>query len=166
MELEKLNKILCDKEMQKNLNQYAVFLTRNKDLAMDILQDTYIKAIEKHDQCDGKNVTGWLKVICRNRFLDVLKKKNPQAFSSLIKNDDDNDNEPYQADNGTPEDYMRYRALIEIVSSLKPPKPKIVEKSALGFTREEIANELGMGVTTVTDHLAAARVQIKEMYYE
>ena len=166
MELEKLNKILSDKETQKNLKQYAVFLTRNKDLAMDILQDTYIKAIEKHDQCDGKNVIGWLKVICRNRFLDVLKKKNPQAFSSLIKNDDDDDNEPYQIDNTTPEDDMRYRALIEIVSSLKPPKPKIVEKSALGFTREEIANELGMGVTTVTDHLAAARVQIKEMYYE
>ena len=165
MELEKLNKILSDKETQKELNRYVVFLTRDRDLAMDILQDTFIKAIDKHDQCDGKNVIGWLKVICRNRLRDVLKKKSPQSFTSLIKNDDD-DNEPDNIENTTPEDDMGYRVLIEIVNSLKPPKPEIVEKTALGYTREKIADELGMGVTTVTDHLAAAKKQIEEIYYE
>ena len=164
MELEKLNKILSDKETQKELNRYAVFLTRDRDLAMDILQDTFIKAIDKHDQCDGKNVIGWLKVICRNRLWDVKKKKSPQSFTSLIKNDDDN--EPDNIENNTPEDDMGYRVLIEIVNSLKPPKPEIVEKTALGYTRVQIADELGMGVTTVTDHLAAAKKQIEEIYYE
>ena len=165
MELEKLNKILSDKETQKELNRYAVFLTRDRDLAMDMLQDTFIKAIDKHDQCDGKNVIGWLKVICRNRLRDVLKKKSPKSFTSLIKNDDD-DNEPDNIENTTPEDDMGYRILIEIVKSLKPPKPEIVEKTALGYTRLQIADELGMGVTTVTDHLAAAKKQIEEIYYE
>tara|TARA_B100000676_G_C17763391_1_gene672800 strand:- start:256 stop:753 length:498 start_codon:yes stop_codon:yes gene_type:complete len=165
MELEKLNKILSDRETQIELNRYAVFLARDRDLAMDILQDTFIKAIDKHDQCDGKNVIGWLKVICRNRLRDVKKKKSPQSFTSLIKNDDD-DNEPDNIENNTPEDDMGYRILIEIVKSLKPPKPEIVEKTALGYTRAQIADELGMGVTTVTDHLAAAKKQIEEIYYE
>ena len=164
MELEKLNKILSDKETQRELNRYAFFLTRDRDLAMDILQDTFLKAIDKHDQCDGKNAIGWLKVICRNRLWDVKKKKSPQSFTSLINNDDDN--EPDNIENNTPEDDMGYRILIEIVKSLKPPKPEIVEKTALGYTRAQIADELGMGVTTVTDHLTAAKKQIEEIYYE
>ena len=74
--------------------------------------------------------------------------------------------EPDNIENNTPEDDMGYRILIEIVKSLKPPKPEIVEKTALGYTRVQIADELGMGVTTVTDHLAAAKKQIEEIYYE
>ena len=136
------------------------------------LKSPYVNGLELLN--DVKLYSQNINIIFNNKeftITEVLSKLSDSDYlenilhilsSEFIKNI----NMELSLENNTPEDDMGYRILIEIVKSLKPPKPEIVEKTALGYTRAQIADELGMGVTTVTDHLAAAKKQIEEIYYE
>jgi RNA polymerase sigma-70 factor (ECF subfamily) len=59
---------------QKNVFQFCLHLTHNKQLAEDILHDTYIKAFDSIDQLKNENsVLAWMKQIARFLYLDYVK---------------------------------------------------------------------------------------------
>lgn len=56
--------------------RYLYGLCRNADIAEDLTQDTFLKAIEKSGSFEGQSsVSTWLCTIARNRYMDYLKKK-------------------------------------------------------------------------------------------
>lgn len=68
-------------QTQKNLFQFCYHLVRNKQLAEDILHDTYLKALSNlHQLKNEEAILGWLKQIARSQFLDLVK-------SSAYKNE-------------------------------------------------------------------------------
>ena len=54
---------------------YVKYLTKDHSKAEDIVQDAILKALENEDQLkDLRNLTAWLITICKNKFLDSVKK--------------------------------------------------------------------------------------------
>ena len=65
-------------------------LVREEDDALDILQDSYLKAFSKLDQLsDETSLRPWLRQIAANTARDHLRKKKPVLFSELQTADDE-----------------------------------------------------------------------------
>ena len=61
---------------------FAFSKTRDKHRAEDLVQTTILKALENKDQWSNvKNLSAWLITICRNKFLDNVKKNTEQQFT-------------------------------------------------------------------------------------
>jgi RNA polymerase sigma-70 factor, ECF subfamily len=59
-----------------SLYRYALMLTRNRDRAEDLVQETYVRAIEAFSRLQkDSNVRGWLFTILRNLWLNELRRQ-------------------------------------------------------------------------------------------
>lgn len=68
---------------------YIMKLCRDSYLAEDILQITFLKAIEQSDVFDGRcEISTWLCRIAHNAWLDELKRKDNQNDSFDLKKND------------------------------------------------------------------------------
>jgi len=69
---------LIDREYEF-LNQLAMKLTKQKDDAEDLIQDTYYKALKNKDKfATGTNLKGWLYTIMKNTFINNYRRKRNQ----------------------------------------------------------------------------------------
>jgi len=58
-----------------SLYRYAMVLTRNRTDAEDLVQETYVRAIEAYGRLrENSNVKGWLFTILRNLWLNQLRR--------------------------------------------------------------------------------------------
>ena len=77
--MDELTRVLNSKEEREELTnkifRRCMALTMNKEEAQDVAQDTFLRALEKIDQFDGRNLEGWLFTIARNIFIDKTRKK-------------------------------------------------------------------------------------------
>src|ERR1700722_13555970 len=59
------------------LYRYALSLTRNRDDAEDLVQDTYVRALPAlHRLRRDSNMKSWLLTILRNNYFNQLRKRN------------------------------------------------------------------------------------------
>ncbi|MCR5112118.1 MAG: sigma-70 family RNA polymerase sigma factor [Ruminococcus sp.] len=66
-----------------DLYHFILSLCKNESLAMDIMQDTMLRAIENIDKFKGNcSIKTYLFTIARNLYLDTLKKSENQNISS------------------------------------------------------------------------------------
>ena len=61
------------------LNPFAINLTRDKESAKDLVQETIYKAIANREKyINGTNIKAWLYTIMRNIFINDYRKKTKQ----------------------------------------------------------------------------------------
>src|SRR5580700_9882467 len=61
------------------LNPFAVNLTRDKESAKDLIQETMYKAIANRDKyISGTNIKAWLYTIMRNIFINDYRRRAKQ----------------------------------------------------------------------------------------
>jgi RNA polymerase sigma-70 factor (ECF subfamily) len=71
-----------------SLYRYALVLTRSKVEAEDLVQETYVRAMEAFNQLrENSNVRGWLFTILRNLWLNELRKRRTRP--QLVEVDSD-----------------------------------------------------------------------------
>lgn len=59
---------------------YLRSLSSNKEIAEDLTQDTFVKAMKSLDKYDGrKDIRAWLFTIAKNSFIDRCRKENHYA---------------------------------------------------------------------------------------
>lgn len=62
--------------------KFALKLTRSTELAEDITQQTFYRALEKIDTFEGRSDAGtWLCSIAKNEYFDRCRKKKEQSFA-------------------------------------------------------------------------------------
>lgn len=79
---------ICDvyKSYYKYIFNYALKLTCNPDDALDVTQDTFMKAMEKLDTLKSEQaLASWLRTICFHEFLNKSR-KDPKKY--LVEVDD------------------------------------------------------------------------------
>jgi RNA polymerase sigma-70 factor (ECF subfamily) len=83
------------------LYMYAIVRINDEDTAKDLVQETFLAALEKVDRFEGKSTERtWLTAILKNKIIDVYRKKSSGlAIASANKAAQEQD-EFFEEDNG------------------------------------------------------------------
>ena len=134
------------------LRRYARALTRDADVADDLVQDTLVRALRSEHLFHGGDVRAWLYTILTNLNRNRLRTLSRRPVLTPIKDSD--------AATGGPEAGSRDigRALDELGEE---PRTALLLVVLEGLTYREVAEVQGVPIGTVMSRLARARTQIK-----
>lgn len=159
-----------------NQNYHAVLgairsLVKDEDEAMDLLQDTFVKAFGHLDQLKG-DFGPWVKRIGINTAKDFLKKKKPILFSQMQGEEDGNDTpieESFAQETfeGRPDIIMdeqeTARLLGEILDSLLEEQRIVINLCYYQeMSYKEIASTLGIPENLVRSRLNLGREKVEK----
>lgn len=127
---------------RSDVYRYLLGLTRDPDLAEDLLSDTFCTAITALDSFRGEgSVKSWLLTIARNKWLDHLRKQRPISDVDLTQ--------IYIADTAPgPEQRAIFKEAAQRLLTLlerEDPRTRVVVKMRIeGYSYFEIAQRLGI----------------------
>lgn len=145
----------------------ALSLTHNEQDALDILQDSYIKAFSHLNELNSPELfDSWLKRIVANCSKNFLKVKKPMLFSDIpeaitvTETDEETDSDLI------PHEFVdkkeASRLIMEIINKLPENKRLVILMYYYqNMQTKEIAEELGLPLTTVKYYLLEARKEIR-----
>ena len=135
------------------LRRYARALTRDSDIADDLVQDTLVRALRSEHLFHGGEVRSWLYTILTNLNRNRLRSLARRPALSPIEDND-------AADSSGPEAGGRdiERALATLVEDQRTALLLVVLE---GLSYREVADVQGVPIGTVMSRLARARMQIK-----
>jgi RNA polymerase sigma-70 factor, ECF subfamily len=153
-----------------SLYNFGMVLTRQKDHAEDLVQETYLRAYRFYHQYEfGTNYKAWLFTIMRNIFINNYHQQAKEISLSDLDIEDEREDR-YEMLNGPlfsvqstlgrgifPADIEK--ALNDLPVQLKAV---IVLKDIEGFDYREIANILGCPTGTVMSRLWRSRNLLKK----
>lgn len=84
-ELNKVNPHEWVSEHADYLYAYAISRVNDEEQAKDLVQETFLAALEKVDKFEGKSLERtWLTAILRNKIIDVYRKKSSGLVSTEV----------------------------------------------------------------------------------
>lgn len=130
--------------------------TRNVDDARDLLQETYLKVIEKFGDFDGRNLAGWLHAILRTTWVDGYRRtRRHMRLNSYLARDD------MQEDSA--ELSVVLRDVIDIIGRLPAIQRRtLTAHTTMGYRYRDIAKRQRMPLGTVKSTIARARAALAE----
>jgi RNA polymerase sigma-70 factor (ECF subfamily) len=141
-----------------DLRAFARFMCREREAADELVQNTVLAALDKHEQfAPGTNLKGWLFTIMRNRFYSDLRTQRRRTASI-----DHAAVAPLAAiDN--PEATLELKELSSALFRLSPQaREALVLVGAGGFSYEEAARLCGCSVGTLKARVSRARKHLAE----
>ena len=152
---------------RRDVYRYLLGMTRDPDLAEDLLSETFCTAIIALDGLrSNSSVKSWLLTIARNKWLDHLRKRRPISDIDLT--------ELYIADPapGPEQRAVQKEAASRVKELLKQEEPRtrtVVQMRIDGYSFYEIAQKLGIreGSARVIDFRARKKLReqlMKEGY--
>jgi RNA polymerase sigma-70 factor (ECF subfamily) len=141
-----------------DLRAFARFMCREREAADDLVQNTVLAALDKHDQFEpGTNLKGWLFTIMRNRFYSDLRsqRRRPTTIEDI-------ESTPIAAvDN--PEAALELKELSSALWKLSPQsREALILVGAGGFSYEEAAHLCDCSVGTLKARVSRARKFLSE----
>lgn len=141
-----------------NLRAFAVSLTHNTDRADDLVQETLVKAWDKHASFQpGTNMKAWLFTILRNEFYSQMRKRGREvqdtdgAMTARLAV------HPGQQGTVDLEDFRRVLQLLP-----EDQREAVILIGASGFSYEEAAEICGCAVGTIKSRVSRARTRLQE----
>jgi RNA polymerase sigma-70 factor (ECF subfamily) len=142
-----------------SLRAFAVSLTQNADKADDLVQETLVKAWDKHDSFQpGTNLKAWLFTILRNEFYSQMRKRGREV--------QDTDGlmtarlAVHPAQQGSL-DLEDFRTALEQLPG--DQREAIILIGASGFSYEEAAAICGCAVGTIKSRVSRARARLQDI---
>lgn len=138
-------------------------LTRDRDAAEDLVQETFLSAYLHRDRCNPENIRPWLCRIATNKAKDLLK----SAYHRKVALADDDSEPVFVGETSPPDDLVIDEAMRkeieQVIRSLHEP---YLQVSVLYFLEQkpidEIAVRLGRPVKTVHTQLYRARRMLQQ----
>jgi RNA polymerase sigma-70 factor (ECF subfamily) len=161
------------------LFRYAVLQLKDKSIAEDLVQDTFVSAFRAREQFQGKSsVKTWLITILRNKIIDLVRKKQRVTFLSVENFDDD----PVIRNNfngagiwskwlnswgGSPEALIQQSEFMDQFSSCLSKLPEnlrnvFVMRNIDELSTEEICEKLDISSNNVWVILYRSRMRLRE----
>lgn len=152
-----------------SLYNFACWLTRDREDAEDLVQETYVKALKGFRSFQpGTNFRAWTFRILRNTFL--TSRAGLEATMTVPL--DVEDQEPaLPATTETPESILLERSTQQLVQGAIEKLPVIFREALLlceveEMSYQEIAETLSIPIGTVMSRLARARRALRESLQE
>lgn len=162
--------MLTKGEFQKRYNQiedllfgFAMKLTRNRENAKDLIQETVLRAFRNRDKyAKGTNYKAWMTTIMRNTFINSYRKKRTRKqveapiedFLFVVEN---------KSINGDAESIIMMRELREIIGNLSDAYRIPFILLVKGYQYAEISEKLDLPMGTVKSRIFAARSNLRSM---
>ncbi|MCF8358833.1 MAG: sigma-70 family RNA polymerase sigma factor [Prolixibacteraceae bacterium] len=146
--------------------------TSNEAVALDLVQDTFVTAMNKIEDYKGKgNIEGWIRRIAVNKALMYLRSlKTSEILSEKIVSNVQN-----ETGMETPVHHVRYAIekasfttgeLLAVIDALPTHHKTVFNLHVIdGYKHKQIAQLLGISPGTSKSHLARARKKAQELLY-
>lgn len=128
------------------LRHFLIGLTKNEELADDIIQDLFAKILLTPNRILKVNyMKSWLIKSAKNTLIDHYRKKKPELFN------DENIIESLLIDHFTPEVSVTFNSELEAVLNhlSSTDKAIILAKEYYGYNYQEISELLNLPVSTL-----------------
>ncbi len=150
--------------MKPNLQRYAMSLTSDHDTALDLVQDTYLKAITNKDKfVDYTNLKAWVFTIMKNTFINNYRRNIKE--NTIIDGTQDlyYINQPHDKGFISPESYYIEGEIEKAINSLDDEFRIPFRMHLEGFKYKEIAEELSLKIGTVKSRIFFTRQKLMQM---
>jgi len=146
------------KALLPRLRVYALSLTRDRDRADDLVQETVVKSLAgRHSFCPGTNLPAWLFRIQRNEFISSLRRQWP-----TVSFDDATTNKLSHPP--TQESGLIMREFTKAFRFLADGQREALLLSVLeGWSYQRIAAFSGVSVGTVKSRISRGRATLKRL---
>ena len=142
------------------LYRYAYWLSRNKQEAEDLVQDTFLRAWRFLDSLKKASAAkAWLTTILRREHARKFERKRPEYSEVEIDTLEDSN-----TDFDTRPETMALRAALKELPH-KQLEPLILQVMG-GFSMKEIASQFGVPVNTVATRLHRTKLKLKALLTE
>lgn len=151
---------LC-RALRPDLYRFAFWLSRDRATAEDVVQETLIRAWRALDDLrDERAARHWLLTIARREHARLYERKRLELvdIDTLIARE-----EPMLAAAEEKELEDLRRAIFRLDADYREP---LVMQVLLGFTTEEIAQEMGLNTGAVLTRLFRARNRLRKVFAE
>ena len=137
------------KKTQKAVYYTALSILRDRSLAEDVMQTTYLKVIKSaRTYREGTDATAWIVRICRNEALNLKKKRGREVYL------DERENEGVFGTEQTDD----YGLLIDLARRTLPQDEfeVLILVAVVGYKRREVAELMNIPLSTATYKLNSA----------
>ncbi len=137
--------------------RYAIWLIKDKSIAEDVVQETFLRAWKSLDNLhDEQAAKAWL--------ITILRRENARRFErkrfDLVDIDDVSAIDEQASSDGNAQQRELHAAIEQLSDEYKEP---LVMQALLGFSGDEIAQQLNLNKNTVMTRLFRARSQLKKI---
>jgi RNA polymerase sigma-70 factor (ECF subfamily) len=150
-------------EYKGALYSYLVHLLGDRELAADVLQETFLKAWRALPRMQSPlRLSPWLYKIATNAAFDTLRRKRLIRWLPW----EDLDREPEDTDSADPQELYDATELVHAALARMPQhyRTALILRLQEGFTYQEIACALNIAEGGVKMHLSRARKSFREHY--
>jgi RNA polymerase sigma-70 factor (ECF subfamily) len=149
--------------MNDSLNRYAYSLTARREDALDLTQETYLKALTNRDKyADFTNLKAWVFTIMKNTFINSYRKSSRENTAF------DNTKDLYFLNNSristipAPDSVHREEEINKKIESLEEEFRVPFQMFISGYKYKEIADELDLNIGTVKSRIFFSRKKLME----
>lgn len=140
-------------EYADNLFRFVVKHTRNKMLADDIVQETFAKVWERHEEVQAEKVKSYLFTTAYHCLVDVMKKEARSGTLEVIERN---------GSTGTPHLFDIQKVLHEALERLPEiQKTVVLLRDYEGYSYDEIAEITNLNESQVKVYIFRARQALK-----
>ena len=142
--------------LHADIYRYAYWLVKDKAIAEDIVQETFLRAWKSLDSLkDEKAAKSWL--------ITILRRENARRFERKQFDLVDMDDVSLPDDSLSNETQIEHRELRQLMSGLSEEyREPLMLQIMFGYSGDEIAEQLSLNKNTVMTRLFRARNQLKE----
>ena len=155
-------------ESKKYIYYTILKTTGNKDVADDILQETYIDVYRSLDKLQSPAAfKGWAARIAQHKISRYYQKKSPELFSTEEEMDDTVGELTEDDMSALPEDAMVNKEVQRLISEIIDELPENQKSTIVSFyynqmSIPEIAESMGVPENTVKTYLFRGKKKIKD----
>jgi RNA polymerase sigma-70 factor, ECF subfamily len=153
----------------------ARYLARDEDIAQDIVQEAFVRALRAFGTYRGENAKAWLLAIVRNVFLTEARARGSgrtvslEAYLGGDREPDEPGREIWDPDQETPETALlrsdESRCMRDLIEALPVPfRETLVLRELEELSYQQIATATGAPIGTVMSRLARAREMLERMW--
>ena len=158
-------------EHQKNVYNLCYRMAGNPDDAMDLSQETFLRAWRCLDQYQFASAfSTWLYRLCSNICIDFLRRRRRQQTVPLTFEDADSEEQTYAVPDAQPlpeeqvELKLTRETLAAAMAQLLPEHRAVLQLRVVNeMSYEQIADVLDIQIGTVKSRLSRARNQLKKI---
>jgi len=150
-------------DLQGRLEKFALSLTANREEALDLLQETYLKALQnKRLFQESTNLKAWVFTIMKNTFINNYRKSVRRKVSN-----DQTDNKYFINSSTfhvieTPDSKMFHEEMHKYVDGLDDHFKIPFKMHTEGYKYHEIADELDLKIGTVKSRIFLSRQKLMD----